>query len=323
MEKRTTTLSELREISPVLAEITFENPYRVPQGYFEDLAEQAMLRIGAEQTAWVEPILSISKENIYSVPQGYFEDLAVQVMLKIGLQEKPVANPVIGGNKENVYETPNGYFEGLAGSVLNRIKAIEATDAKEELEFLSPVLSQAEKKNPFISPAGYFDEFSDNVVAGVQAIEFVNKELENLSLVMLSLKEKNVYRVPAGYFESLADEVLKKTKQPAKVVSMGFGRKIFRYAVAAAVVGLMVLGIYKLNNPSTPVQPAEDPIAKLSDEDLQGFLDNNTISIADTNSVITSEITEEDTKDLLADVSDEELQQYLEQHGGTVNPIAN
>ena len=324
MEKSATILSELREISPKLAEIILENPYKVPQGYFEDLADQVILRIVAEEQSLIDPVLSISKQNLYSVPQGYFEDLATQVMLKISSEEKNSTDLVLPVQKENIYEAPQGYFEGLAGSILNRVRAIEAADAKEELEFLSPVLGQIEKKNPFTSPAGYFDEFSDNVVAGVQAIEFVNEELENLSPVMLSLKEKNVYQVPEGYFEDLADVVLKKTKQqPAKVVAIGFGKKILRYAAAAIVIGIIATGSYFYFKPVPAITGTTPDLAKVTTEEIENFVNNNSIALADTTTVISEDINEEDGKDLLADVSDEELQQYLEQHGGTVNPITN
>ena len=278
MEIRDNILSELREISPLVA--------------------------------------SISKQVPYVVPQPYFDGLAMQVMLRIGMEEKTGADPILNISKENTYKAPEGYFDGLAASILNRIKATETENVQEELELLSPLLGKIEKKNPFTSPTGYFDDLSKTITEGVQAIEFVNEELENLSPVMNSLKEKNVYSVPQGYFENFATETLNKIQhQPAKVISIGFGRKILRYAAAAVVVGVMTLGAYKIINPSNaPDETAT--IAKVSDHDLEGFLDNNSISIADTSAATNTEITEDDTKDLLADVSDEELQQYLEQHSG-------
>src|SRR6185369_3720963 len=104
MESRITILNELREISPVVAEINPANPYQVPAGYFEGLAEKILLRL----------------KNPYSVPQGYFETL-----------------PDI---------------------ILKKAKAQHSSSAKEELEVLSPLLSQISKKTPFSTPAGYFDE---------------------------------------------------------------------------------------------------------------------------------------------------------------------
>src|SRR4030095_15623417 len=65
---------------------------------------------------------------------------------------------------QNIYTVPNGYFEGLPTQILNRIKALEATDANEELQYLSPLLSNVSKKTPYSVPAGFFQNLSDNIV---------------------------------------------------------------------------------------------------------------------------------------------------------------
>ncbi len=325
MEQRTTILSELREISQELAAIAFENPYQVPLGYFEALPGEVMFRIETEDTLWVDPTLTINKENVYTIPQEYFDGLASQIMMKITQEEQTVPDSLHSISIENVYKAPEGYFDGLSGSILNRIKAMETQDAKEELEFLSPLLGQIEKKNPFTSPVSYFDEFSDNIVAGVKAVEFVNEELENLSPLMLSLKHKNVYETPAGYFENLATTILTKVKQPpARIINIDLGKKIFRYAAAAIVIGFIATGSYFYFKPADIVNGANPDLAKVTTEEIENFVNNNTLVLPDTTSVLSEDNNdEEDGKDLLADVSDEELQQYLEQHGGTVNPIVN
>ncbi len=113
-------------------------------------------------------------------------------------------------NPQNLYTVPNGYFEGLPTQILNRIKALEAADAKEELEYLSPLLSKVSKKMPYSVPAGFFQNLSDNIVR--QISEHANhqtskEELESLSPLLSSLKNKNPYSVPAGYFENLGTKV--------------------------------------------------------------------------------------------------------------------
>ena len=50
---------------------------------------------------------------------------------------------------QNFYAVPAGYFEGLADQILNRIKALEANDAKDELSYLSPFLSKVSKEMPY------------------------------------------------------------------------------------------------------------------------------------------------------------------------------
>lgn len=329
MESRITILKELQEISPVVANIGNQVPYQVPAGYFEALAGKVMEEVVASTTPPVQ--LTIGNQNVYTVPQGYFEGLATDILNKVKATETTTQLAI---SNDNVYDVPKGYFDDLAGSILNRIKATEATSPKEELSFLSPLLHQAEKKNPFSTPAGYFNELSGNVVAGVQAIAFVNEELENLSPLMSDLKTKNAYEVPAGYFEQFPVQVLNKIKQPAgKVVSMSFGRKVMRYAVAAMIVGFMAVGGWLLFKPApepgksianaNPVN-VQAGLKPLSDDEILNGINTNSIALADIGTQSSGEITEADTKDLFADVTDEELQKYLEEHGANTNTsIAN
>jgi uncharacterized membrane protein len=298
MDNRTTILNELKELSPVLANIGREAPYTVPAGYFDSLAGNMLLKINEEKS-----------EN------GTLPNIS----------------------KTPVYEVPAGYFDSLAGNILNRVKAAAATSPAEELAFLSPVLSRLEKKSPFSTPEGYFTDLSDNVVSGVQAIEFVNKELENLSPLMVSLKEMSIYQVPPRYFELLPAEILskvKKQKQPARVVSMTFTKRVVRYAAAAAVIGIIaIVGYMLLNRSHQPdagngtMAGLDKPLpAQISDQDLESFLSDNTVALADAGTVVANDsISESDTKDLFANVSDDELQRYLEDHGGNPNqkPLTN
>lgn len=280
-------------------------------------------------------VAAIGNRPTYIVPEGYLDGLAVQVLLRIALEEKAGIDPVLNINKDNVYDAPKGYFDSLAGNILNRIKAEEAVNPNDELELLSPLLNKIGKKNPFSSPEGYFNDFSDNIVAGVKAVEFVNEELENLSPVMLELKGKQVYEVPDGYFENNAAIILDKvkTQQPAKVISIGFGKKVMRYAAAAVVVGIIAISGYVISNkpgkvPGGPIASATTldsaTVAKIPDQEIENFINNSTASIDDAATVTTTDddISDKDSKDLLANISDEELQQYAtDQHIET--PITN
>ncbi|HSC39087.1 MAG TPA: hypothetical protein VLD19_14490, partial [Chitinophagaceae bacterium] len=273
MDNRITILNELKELSPVLANIGREAPYTVPAGYFDSLAGNMLLKISEEKS-----------EN------GALPNIS----------------------KTPVYEVPAGYFDSLAGNILNRVKAAAATSPAEELAFLSPVLSRLEKKSPFSTPEGYFTDLSDNVVSGVQAIEFVNEELENLSPLMVSLREMSIYQVPPRYFDQLPAEMLNKVKkQPARVVSMTFTKRVVRYAAAAAVIGIIAMvGYLFINRTGSPNDPNAIPgvshpeVAKVSDQELESFLADNTVALADAGTVVTNDgISESDTKDLFANVS--------------------
>ena len=285
MNNRETIVNELKELSPVLAQSNPLLPCQVPQGYFEELPEKILGLVQAMEESSI--ILKEAKQNPFNVPQGYFEN--------------------------------------LAETILKKVKAAEAGSAKEEIETLSPLLSKLNKKVPYNIPAGYFEELAGNVTDGAKAIELVNEELENLSPLMNGLKGMNVFEVPQGYFDRLANDVLAKAKQQksAKVVSMSFGRKIIRYAVAAVVTGLIITtGWLYINNTTTlnsggdsVAKETQDKVKKVSDEELLHFIETEDDSIdeAVATAITPGDIDATDLKDMLADVSDEELQQYVEQ----------
>lgn len=320
MENRSNILSELQSISPIVAEITPVNPYRMPEGYLENFALQMLAIV---QEAEPSAVLRTAISNPYQVPKNYFENLPDQILLLVKNDE---SSGILKDKTANPYKVPQGYFEGLADKILTRAKAQDSLSAKEELESLSPLLSKLDKKVPFSTPAGYFDELTGNVLAGTKAIDFVNQELENLSPLMSSLKTENVYKVPVGYFEGLSVSILNKVRdhQPARVVSMSFKKKVMRYAVAAVVAGMIIIaGILFINKPSS-ITPAivqteekiqletQDKVKELSDDELFNFIENQTAPLPDVLSMASlEEIDSDDVKLMLADIPDSELKQYL------------
>jgi hypothetical protein len=327
MENRNEIVNELRTLSPTLASFGPLTPYQVPTGYFEGLAERILQRVTA-MDAGISLVLPEVKSNVYEVPQGYFEGLAAQVLQRVKAGNEAMAPFFETVKGINPYQVPQGYFDTLAEAVLKRVKAENADSAKEELEILSPLLNKISKKAPFSTPDGYFGELTDNVVAGAKAIDFVNEELENLSPVMISLKSKTVYEVPAGYFENLPAQLLSKAKtaKPAKVVSMTFARKVMRVAAAAVVTGIIIAAGWLYIGNNKPVTNNGDPavagIENISDSSLLSYIENQNIPLPETTTG-NDEIGEGDMKDLLADVSDDELQQYIDKYSTNKNIQTN
>lgn len=361
MENRTNILNELREISPVVAQISLQNPYRVPAGYFEGLAEQVLQRIQADEA----PVSSVLPQvnHPFEVPSGYFEGLADQILNRVKASEEALPatlqqaknNPYqvptgyfntlpdqllqrVQANEvqlsaalqqagNNPYQVPQGYFDNLPATMLNRIKADAAQQADEELEMLSPLLKQIGKQMPFSTPAGYFNELTENAMAGAQAIAFVNTELENLSPLMASLQQHQVYEVPAGYFDQLPNQVLKavKEQQPAKVVSMRFTRRIMQYAAAAVVAGVVIVAGWMYFGKTDTGNGLPPAVATISDAALENYIENQTVLPVETTVVPTgnAEIDAGDMKEMLADVSDEDLQQYIEKYSTSKDILTN
>jgi len=216
---------------------------------------------------------------------------------------------------QNIYTVPNGYFEGLPTQVLNRIKALDATDAKEELEYLSPLLSNVSKEMPYSVPAGFFQNLSDNILQKIgehSNHQTSEEEIASLSPLLSSLKNENPYSVPAGYFESLET---KPEKQGAKVVSIT-RRRWYRLAVAAAVIGIIAIGGLLFIKPE--IDPNKKPLAwinknvnkKVSQDKLDEFVklaEDETVNTVPENDVTN----QAEIKELMKDVSEKEIEDFL------------
>jgi hypothetical protein len=280
--------NELRQISPLVADLSRENLLKVPENYFEQFASLVMLRIKSLHT---DEAISSSLHTI---------DKNIQ------LSQPPV-----------------GYFESFAEKMLKRVKAETSNSVDEELANLSPFLSTIKREMPFSVPQNYFEELPDNVLQSAKAIDFVNDEAENIPALLKGLKDKNVYTTPLGYFENFSDSVLSKIKdepKKAKVISIGSRKTWLRVAAAAIVVGIIsTVSYYTLNK--NPQPAVSDPIAalsKVSDDEMNSYLQNQYSPIYD--SVITNTNSplanidlsnNDDTDDLLGNIPDDELKQYI------------
>ncbi len=217
---------------------------------------------------------------------------------------------------QNIYTVPNGYFEGLPTQILNRIKALEATDAKEELEYLSPLLSKISKRMPYSVPAGFFQNLSDNIVQQISEHadhQTSEEELESLSPLLSSLKNRNPYSVPAGYFENLGTKVEEKE---AKVISIT-KRKWYRLAVAAVFIGIVAIGgllFMSQRQPDINKNPRawvnKNVNKKVSQEKIDEFVklaEDETI-----NATEESDATKQaEIKELMKDIPEKEIEDFL------------
>lgn len=117
---------------------------------------------------------AVPPKEVYSVPAGYFEALAQTVLQRIKALETKDPGEELGQlssllsttPKQVPYTVPAGYFESLPQALLQRLQSTQT--AAEELESISPLLSQLKKENPgnpYTVPAGYFE----SIPAGPQS----------------------------------------------------------------------------------------------------------------------------------------------------------
>jgi len=218
-------------------------------------------------------------------------------------------------SSENIYSVPDSYFENLSGQILRRIKALDTSTPKEELKILSTLLLNG-KQNPFSVPIGYFENLSDKIMSVIHTENQTSEqELKNISPLLSSIGNTTPYSVPAGYFENLDSAF--ENKKTTKVVSFT-GRRWFRLAAAASVIGVISIGallflnqksITPINNPQAWVK--KNVSKKVSPEKLDEFV--KLTSNEDNQSEISANEFDksEEIKDLIKDVSEKELQDFL------------
>jgi hypothetical protein len=214
------------------------------------------------------------------------------------LPSNPLSNPL---------SVPEGYFEGLAASVMSRIKGSEAATTAGELESLSPFLASLSRTMPYSVPENYFTQTVSDLTA---------LTADDASVVLDGLDRTMPFAIPQGYFQSLPDLVLRRVKpEGAKVIRMT-GRKWMRIAAAAVVTGFIMISgyLYMNNKPADTAPPAAvaQQLKNISTSELDEFLDLAQFKPANTGTATISR-SRADVKKLVSDVSDKELESFLNQ----------
>lgn len=111
---------ELKQVAPAVANLVRNNPYSVPMGYFDNIAESVLKQVADAPLSLEMPAI---KKQPYSIPQGYFEELANNILAKI-----------------------------------DNIQKAKHTEVFDELENVAPLLNTISKGNILSIPYDYFDE---------------------------------------------------------------------------------------------------------------------------------------------------------------------
>ena len=256
--------------------------------------------------------------------------------LNIEMELKELAPALVGKQSLLPYKVPVGYFENFPEKMLQQVKTVEAQD---EIAAISPLLAGLSKKMPFTVPEGYFErteqEFGNNSIQeGKQS--GIMSELSTGS-PLHKIGRTGPYTAPAGYFENLPQEILSKVQSGnnlgnathvapsssgAKVISLG--KSWIRYAAAAVVTAVLALAGWLYFHPASDslgVNPAfvkqlDKEIREISDEEILEFTNPTSTIYYGTAVLAPGELSGSEVHDLLGDVSDEALQQYLQEFNG-------
>lgn len=99
---------EWQKDAPVLASISKDNPFTVPQGYFDTLSEQLTSRALIESKR-------IKDAEGFTVPEAYFSELNQRIQSRIAIESTLIKN------KDQGFQVPEGYFKTLNDRIQSRI----------------------------------------------------------------------------------------------------------------------------------------------------------------------------------------------------------
>jgi hypothetical protein len=131
MEDQNNIPDELRSLNSGLPDPNSQqNPFSVPQGYFDGLAAFILSKVKAHELSaaaelqQLSPFLAgLSKEMPYTLPAGYFEENMTNLPF-LTRKEESVVLAAIG--KELPYTVSQGYFENLPEQVLEKVSPPKA-----------------------------------------------------------------------------------------------------------------------------------------------------------------------------------------------------
>ncbi len=182
-----------------------------------------------------------------------------------------------------------------------------------ELQELNSRLFAGLSQNPYTIPAGYFEGMAAQVLAEIRRRE-TQEELNALSPTLSGLSREIPYTTPAGYFDRSVQTP--GPAEPTPVVSI-FRRTWMRYAVAAALLGAGVF-IGLKNNNETPL--TANTVLSAVEKEIDGLNDQEKERLQD---FVAAGMTGQETAQLdlsglyadglLAEVSEQELTEFLEQ----------
>lgn len=182
----------------------------------------------------------------------------------------------------------------------------------------------------FSVPEGYFDNLSTNVLSLINREE-VNAELSLIAPTLKTIPTNIPYQVAEGYFNDFRvyNHQSANNASKAKVVSINKGRW-FQIAVAASVVGIIAVSGYFIfdkqetvtnNYASYKSVDVQGSVKKVSDDDLEKYLNSNDYLTSNTDVIIGDENEDLNPKQEIKSVSDNELKQYLKEAGNSKKTV--
>jgi hypothetical protein len=120
--------------SEPLKRVSPNNPFTVPDGYFNELNERIVSGIRLND-------LKQNSQQEFTVPENYFNELSGTIMSRINIEQAL--------NQPTGFTTPDNYFEDLTAQIQSRVRVEEAV---------------ASVEGTMAVPDGYFEKLNKNIL---------------------------------------------------------------------------------------------------------------------------------------------------------------
>jgi hypothetical protein len=223
---------------------------------------------------------------------------------------REIAPTIAGIPNVNVYKVSDSYFNTIADNVL-AIVGVEEN------------VSFAKTAHPgFSVPEGYFDTLAGSILGKIksQQIAKTDDELAEIAPTLTTISRANVYTLPVGYFDTF--QVVK----PAPVVRFTAVKRVYSYAIAAVIFAIMAISAFLLldKKPASNAQAGiseqnvSAAVSTLSEAEIESYLGDQSIADAAFPAIIIPD-SDFDVKEVIEELSEEELQLFLKQNPAPAN----
>ena len=171
--------NELKKAAPRLFELKKENPFQVPDGYFDSLSNDIQHK--------VQPLPDFEKkagENLFKVPEGYFDSLPTIVQQRIIDEKKIGIN--LGGIVAGIFFRPK-YALAFASVAILIVFSVKYFNRPINVE---PVVADVSYSD--LGNSTYFAEMDESLLANAVAVQTTAAEDQKDESIEQYLIENNI-----------------------------------------------------------------------------------------------------------------------------------
>ncbi len=259
------------------------------------LPPQANFNLSSEME---EKLPNIPKTNIFQIPEGYFDVLLPQIQERLKQStQKPFSGtgpledytPLHDLVKQPVFATPPEYFETLYNRIQIRLQS--QPQAKPfQLEALENFEVGLEPKEVYAVPENYFDHLSERILSKIVSAE--NQKPASLDFgaleeselgILVAIPKQNVFQLPENYFEQFSvttESVTEKTETEPNQQETKVIRLIpgwARYAASVAAAIAILLTGYWFRPATTQTEDCTELLCNVSDEEILQYLETQDV----------------------------------------------